>query len=154
MCVCVSTQWCLTLCNPMDQHPPGSSVHGTFQARILEWVAIYFSRGSSLLRHWIQVSCIFCIGGGFFNSWVTTEAPRKLVYKGYSQSSLEHSIFHLNKTDLPQKESILWIEQWVHLEGGHMKWPSKDQTCILLTSIFFTAGKWGMMFYSLNIQLF
>ena len=38
-------QLCLTLCDPMDCSPPGSSVHGTLQARILEWVAIPFSRG-------------------------------------------------------------------------------------------------------------
>ena len=41
------TQSCPTLCNSMDYSPPGSSVHGIFQARILEWVAISFSRGSS-----------------------------------------------------------------------------------------------------------
>ena len=40
-------QSCLTLCNPVDCSPPGSSVHGILQARILEWVAISFSRGSS-----------------------------------------------------------------------------------------------------------
>ena len=40
-------QSCPTLCNPMDYSPPGSSVHGILQARILEWVAISFSRGSS-----------------------------------------------------------------------------------------------------------
>ena len=40
-------QSCLTLCDPMDCSPPGSSVHGILQARILEWVAISFSRGSS-----------------------------------------------------------------------------------------------------------
>ena len=39
-------QSCPTLCNPMDYSPPGSSVHGIFQARILEWVAIPFSKGS------------------------------------------------------------------------------------------------------------
>ena len=38
-------QSCPTLCDPMDCSPPGSSVHGIFQARILEWVAISFSRG-------------------------------------------------------------------------------------------------------------
>ena len=42
-----SLQLCWTLCNPMDCGPPGSSVYGIFQARILEWVAISFSRGSS-----------------------------------------------------------------------------------------------------------
>ena len=43
-------QLCPTLCNPMDCSLPGSSVHGIFQARILEWVAICLSRGSSQLR--------------------------------------------------------------------------------------------------------
>ena len=48
VCVCVLvTQSCLTLCNLMDCSPPGSSVHGILQARILEWLAIPFSRGSS-----------------------------------------------------------------------------------------------------------
>ena len=42
-----SLQSRLTLCNPMDCHPPGSSVHGILQARILEWVALTSSRGSS-----------------------------------------------------------------------------------------------------------
>ena len=41
------SQWCLTLYNPIDCSPPGSSVHGILQARILEWVAIPFSKGSS-----------------------------------------------------------------------------------------------------------
>ena len=43
-------QLCLTLCDPMDCSLPGSSIHGIFQARILEWVAISFSRGSSQPR--------------------------------------------------------------------------------------------------------
>ena len=41
------TQSCPTLCNPMDCSLPGFSVHGIFQARVLEWVAVSFSRGSS-----------------------------------------------------------------------------------------------------------
>ena len=44
------TQSCLTLCDPMDYNLPGSSVHGILQARILEWIAIPFSRGSSQPR--------------------------------------------------------------------------------------------------------
>ena len=50
LCVLVA-QSCLTPCNPMDWSPPGSSVHGILQARILEWVAISFSRGSSQPRN-------------------------------------------------------------------------------------------------------
>ena len=46
-----------TLCDPMDCSPPGSSVRAILQARILEWVAILFSRGSSRARDRIQVSC-------------------------------------------------------------------------------------------------
>ena len=51
-------QSCLILCNAMDCSPPGSSVHGFFQARILEWVAIPFSRGSSWLRDQTWISWI------------------------------------------------------------------------------------------------
>ena len=55
----------------MDCSPPGSSVHGILQARILEWVAISFSRGSSWPRNWTQVSCI---AGRFLTYWATREA--------------------------------------------------------------------------------
>ena len=58
-------QLCLTLCNPMDCSLPSSSVHGILQARILEWLAIPFSRGSSQPRDRTQVSHI---AGGFFTS--------------------------------------------------------------------------------------
>ena len=51
-------QLCLTLCDPMDYRPPGPSVHGILQARILEWAVIPFSRGSSQPRDLTQVSCI------------------------------------------------------------------------------------------------
>ena len=51
-------QSCPTLCDPMDCSLPGSSVHGIFQARVLEWIAISFSRGSSQTRDWTWVSRI------------------------------------------------------------------------------------------------
>ena len=57
------TQSCPTLCNPMD--------YRVLQARILEWVAVPFSRGSSQPRDWTQVSLT---AGGFFTSWTTREA--------------------------------------------------------------------------------
>ena len=57
-----AAQLCLTLCDPVDCSLPGSSVHGIFQARILEWVAISYSRGSSQPRDWTWISCISCIG--------------------------------------------------------------------------------------------
>ena len=66
------TQSCPTLCDPMDCSPPGSSVHGILHARILEWVAISFSKGSSRPRDQTQVSHI---AGRRFNLWATRDAP-------------------------------------------------------------------------------
>ena len=63
-----------TLCNPTDCSPPGSSVHGIPQARILEWVAILSSRGSSWPRDGTHVSCSFCIGRWVLYFWATWEA--------------------------------------------------------------------------------
>ena len=54
----IVTQSCLTLCNPLDYRPLGSSVHGIFQARILEWEIISYFKGSSPLRDGTWVSCI------------------------------------------------------------------------------------------------
>ena len=61
------------LCDPVDYSPPGSSVHGIFQARILEWVAISSSRESSSPRVLPCISRVSCIAGGFF----TTVPPGK-----------------------------------------------------------------------------
>ena len=71
------TQSCSALWDPMDCNPPGSSVHGILQARILEWVAIPFSRGSSWPRDQTQVSCI---AGRLFTIWATREAPETVNY--------------------------------------------------------------------------
>ena len=66
--VVILVQSCPTLCDPMDCSPPGSSVHGIFQARILEWVATSFSRGSSWPRDetHVSVSSVSCIGKWIF----------------------------------------------------------------------------------------
>ena len=69
VCVLV-TQSCPTLCDPMGCSPSRSSVHGIFQARILEWVAISFSRGSSWPQDRTQVSCI---RGRLFTIWPMRE---------------------------------------------------------------------------------
>ena len=68
--VCVCAQLCPTLCNPTDYSPPGSSVHGILQARILEWVAISVSRESFWPRDQTQVSCT----SRFFYHCTTWEA--------------------------------------------------------------------------------
>ena len=79
-------QSCPTLCDPMDCSLPGSSVHGIFQAIVLEWIAISFSRGSSQPRDRTQVSHI---AGRCFTIWAIREAPNR--YKGppKSQNYLE-----------------------------------------------------------------
>ena len=69
--LCLVIQSCPTLCDPMDCSLPGSSVHGVLQARILEWVAMPSSRGSSQPKDWTQVSCI---KGRFFIIWATRES--------------------------------------------------------------------------------
>ena len=69
-------QSCPTLWDPVDCSPPGSSVHGILQARILEWVAISFSRGFSWPRDRTQVSRI---AGRCFNLWATREAQLTVI---------------------------------------------------------------------------
>ena len=69
-CCCLVAQSCRTLWDSMDGSPSGSSVRGISQARILEWVVLSFSRGSSQLR---DQTCISCLADGFF----TTEPPEK-----------------------------------------------------------------------------
>ena len=75
-CVVLVVQLCPTLCDPMDCSLPGSSVHGILQARILEWVAISFSGGSSWPRDWSLVSCI---AGRLFTIWATSLSFVKLI---------------------------------------------------------------------------
>ena len=85
-------QSCLTLCDPMDY-----TVHGILQARIPEWVAVPFSRGSSQPRDQIQVSLI---AGGFF----TVSATRALTYHIYPEIPLmQKSIYVVNPIFIRKK---------------------------------------------------
>ena len=76
--VCVLS--CVWLCDPTDWSPPGSSVHGIFQARILTQVSTSFSRGASGPRDWTLVSCSSCIAGGFFTTGTAWEAQRSVKW--------------------------------------------------------------------------
>ena len=73
--VAVFSKSCPTLCDPVDCSLPASSVHGIFQARILGWVAISLSTGTSRLR---DQTCVSCLAGGFF----TTDPPEKSMGLG------------------------------------------------------------------------
>ena len=70
VCMCVSCSVMSNSCDLMNCSPPGFFVHGISQARILEWVSIPFSRGSSQPRDWTQVSRI---AGRFFIIWATRQ---------------------------------------------------------------------------------
>ena len=84
---------CWTLCNPVGCSPPGSSVHGILQARILERVAIPFSRGSSRHRDRTWVSCIE--GFFFFTEWATRKAHIKI--KGWYYYFCDHPFVWLSR---------------------------------------------------------
>ena len=85
VCVCVKVaQSCLTPCDPMDCSLPGSSVPGILQARILEGIAILFSRGSSWPKNWTRVSCI---AGRFFTVWTTSKAGTNYILSLFTGNS-------------------------------------------------------------------
>ena len=95
-------QSCPTLCNPMDCSPSGSSVHGIFQARILEWVAISFSKGSSRPRDQM-LHRLSHQGNHWVNNQLLTEfevMPGKVFWKNMSNYQTRYShqsvIFQMN----------------------------------------------------------
>ena len=95
MCACSVAQSCLTVCDPIDCSPSGSSVHGIFQARILDWVAISSSRGSSWPRDQTWVSGVSYVGRQVLYHWATKEEINFLLFTSlifwafaYSQSNL------------------------------------------------------------------
>ena len=100
MC-CVSHSVVSDSCDSMDCSPPGSSVHGISQARILEWVAISFSKGSSQPRDWIYWTIqVSCTAGRFFTVWATREALYKCglrdnripIFKYWKKNKNRHSM--------------------------------------------------------------
>ena len=87
ICESEVAQSCPTLCDPMDCSLSGSSVHGIFQARVLEWIAISFSKGSSQPRNWTRVSRF---AGRRFTVWATREASTSVSFlsKTHNNASL------------------------------------------------------------------
>ena len=76
-------QSCPTLCNPVDCSPPGSTVHWILQARILEWVAISFSRVSSWPRDQTHISCVSCIAVWFWLETLQVTLEWMIITKGH-----------------------------------------------------------------------
>ena len=101
-------QSCLTLCDPMDCSLPVSSVHGIFQTRVLEWVAVSFSRGSSWPRDRTQVSHI---AGRRFTTWASREARK------FAQTHV-----HCLGQELSCVTYYIRVTRWYYrwLEGNHI----------------------------------
>ena len=102
--LCLVTQLCLTLCNPKDCSLPGSSLHGILQARILEWVTMPSTRGSSQAMYRTQVSPI---AGRFFTVWATYHSGliRYTVLKGKKKSTTKNPSVFISKN---RDEVTLW----------------------------------------------
>ena len=114
-------QSCLTLCDPVDGSPPGSSVHGILQARILEWVAISFSRGSSQPRDRTRV---FCFAGRRFNLWATREAPKRALslHKSYIKSHSPRSPYLDSPWDHQSPNSQDdWAKEALNVDTGRTR---------------------------------
>ena len=90
------SQFYLTLCDPADCSPPGSSVHGILQARTLEWAAISCSRGSFQPRGWTWVCFISCIGRCILTTSPTWEV-RSILNKYSLPSPAPHSSSNIYK---------------------------------------------------------
>ena len=86
ICICMYAkllQLCPTLCNPLDYSQPVSYVHWISQAKILEWVAMPSSRGSSWLRDQTLISYVSCIGRGILYHQLHVGSPYMDIYKAY-----------------------------------------------------------------------
>ena len=102
-------------CNPMDCSLPGSSVHGILQARILEWIAISFSRGYFWPGNQTPVSCI---AGRFFTDWAMREAPSIMVFSNESVLRIRWPKYWSSASILPmntQDWSPLGWSGWISL---------------------------------------
>ena len=100
-----SIQSCSTLCDPTDRSPPGSSVHGILQARVLEWVAILFSRGSSRPKDWSRVCSVSCV-----HKFFTTSAAWEALHSAQSQLSCFLSLILVNA---PSAKMPSQISHWL-----------------------------------------
>ena len=120
-----SLQLCPTLCDLMDCSPPGSSVHGILQARILEWVVISFSRGSSWPRDRICIPCISCTGRQIFYHCATWEAPMLLLILRHLQRRVFKQRVHLEgrylfKCQISPLDFIFYLKN----RGKRKRWDS------------------------------
>ena len=135
------------LCGPMHCSPPGFSVHGIFQSRILEWIAISFSRGSSQIGDQTHIPCVSCIGRRVLYLCIAWEAQT-------SPCSVSNEIWFLRETE---NFRVLWsygltdcpTTQEPSLDHMAVKLGPVTQACfshrdILLFSREYQVGKWPL----------
>ena len=107
-------QLCPTLYDAMDCSLPGSSFHGIFQVRVLEWVTISFSRGSSWPRDWTRVSCV---AGIRFTVWATREVnfsiSRWIVLDVLGVCLEEQVLSQEIVFVLMMNEGKMWFKKWL-----------------------------------------
>ena len=114
VCARSVTQLCPTVCNPTDYSLPDSSVHGVFQARILDWVTISCSRGSSQPRDQTQVSCVSYIDRWTLYHCTTWEAPSFFIHTFIKALSMSRT----GKPGMLQSmgsQSQTWLRDWIEL---------------------------------------
>ena len=134
-------QLCLTLCNPMDCCPPGSSIHGLFQLRILEWVAISSSKGSSWPSNQNHVFCVSCIGSRILYHRATWEAQnsvesrlawfsKQIIFKWALDTLFSMMTFLKSKCSYFWHEihTLLW--DWIFMLAHPRANMRKSNTCL------------------------
>ena len=161
-------QSCLTFCDPMDCTPPGSSILEVLQARILEWVAISFFRGSSWPRDQTPISCA---AGRFFTVWATREAQSYKVpevsfdsnqlKKGFGLVTLNLPCLRIIWKDLMENAMLLGVKVKMHTECHHspgtgeiVGGDAKDYPTLSLLSGCFYHRVTKVHFYLLNPKMF
>ena len=105
MHVCLVAQSCPTLCDPLDYSLPGFSVHGIFQARILKWIAISSSRGSSWPRDRI---CVSCIASRLLTHWAIMDTEYIIAITSDLQTE---------KAVAPHSSTLAWKIPWMQEPG-------------------------------------
>ena len=108
MCVCWVVRSCPTLCDPVECSPPGSSVPGISQTRILKWVAITFPRGSSRPRDQTRVSHV---AGRVFTIWAS-EQTLPVGKKRSKLKCLSHTTSHLYLEPQTDIIKVLFDASW------------------------------------------
>ena len=120
-----SLQLCPTLCNPMDRSPPSSPVHGALQARMLEWVTMPSSRGSSQIRDKTRVSYVSCIGRWVLTTHTTWEAPLSILFSfKYNLQAKESCKGITYSTPGKESQALRVGPPSIRLSGGSRRWVS------------------------------